>query len=37
MSGIYETELSPLPLSRFCRHIRQIILKCPADHQKICQ
>ena len=24
MSGIYETELSPLPLSRFCRHIRQI-------------
>lgn len=34
MSGIHETELSPFPLSWFCRHIRLIILKCPANHQK---
>ena len=35
MSGIHEIELSPLPLSRFCRHTaRLLILKYPADRQK---
>ena len=34
MSGIQETELSPFSLSLFYRHIRLIVLKCPANHQK---
>lgn len=38
MSGIYETELSPLPLSWFCRHIRLIVyFEMPGGSAKICQ
>jgi hypothetical protein len=38
MSGIHEIELSPLPLSRFCRHIRQIAyFEMPGGSAKICQ
>lgn len=36
MSGIHEIKLSPASWL-FDRHIRLIVLTCPADHQKICQ
>lgn len=35
MSGIHEIELPPLPLSRFCRHIRQIVyFEMPGESSK---
>ncbi len=38
MSGRHETELSPLPLSRFYRHIRQITyFEMSGGSAKICQ
>ena len=34
MSGIHEIKLSPASWGLFDRHIRLIVLTCPADRQK---